>query len=85
MLRPVPTGADLHPPHACPSVCLACPPTCLPSPLHRLRSAVKDATGTSVSTFGLHRRLGIVAMTLGLAQLTALVFRCAEHLGTVAL
>ncbi len=38
-------------------------------------SAVQDATGTSVSTFGLHRRLGISAMSLGLFQLTALLFR----------
>ncbi|KAL4443838.1 hypothetical protein ABPG75_011575 [Micractinium tetrahymenae] len=42
--------------------------------------AVKDATGTSVSIYGLHRRLGISAMSLGLCQLTALVFR--PHKGT---
>lgn len=42
--------------------------------------AVKEATGTSVSAFTTHRRMGISAMTLGLFQLTALVFR--PHPGT---
>ena len=40
-----------------------------------LGSAVKEATGTSVSTYTTHRRMGIAAMTLGLFQLTALVLR----------
>lgn len=67
---------------------VACPRTFCPrltlAPLHptppRLllplpRSAVKDATGTSVSTYTTHRSLGITAMSCGLFQLTALVFR----------
>ena len=44
-------------------------------PSHALCSAVKDATGTSVSTYTTHRRMGIAAMALGLFQLTALAFR----------
>lgn len=36
---------------------------------------MKKATGTSVTIYGLHRRLGISAMTLGLFQLTALIYR----------
>lgn len=42
--------------------------------------AVKEATGSSVSIYTVHCRLGISAMILGLAQLTALVFR--PHKGT---
>ena len=39
-------------------------------------SAVEQATGSSVSSYTVHRRLGISAMSLGLFQLTALLFRC---------
>ncbi|PSC69354.1 alpha beta-hydrolase isoform B [Micractinium conductrix] len=38
-------------------------------------SAVEQATGSSVSSYTVHRRLGISAMSLGLFQLTALLFR----------
>jgi small-conductance mechanosensitive channel len=38
--------------------------------------AVRQATGTSVSTYTTHRRLGIAAMSMGLFQLLALVLRC---------
>lgn len=38
--------------------------------------AVQQATGTSVSTYTVHRRLGISAMSMGFFQLFALVLRC---------
>lgn len=58
----------------------ACTDRCLPHapPAAPACSAVNDATGTSVSQLTVHRNLGIAAVSLGLAQATALGLRRAR-------